>query len=89
MQSSIIGKVEKAHRYSQEPDRIALNDFSAVFRGNNRNHNVSYSKNRWSCSCSFFQARSFCAHTMALEKMLGNMLPAEGRTNFDAAEVAE
>jgi len=86
MQSSLIGKIEKAHRYAQEPERITFNEFSVVFHGANDDHDVNYSGHKWSCTCNFFQDRGLCAHTMALEKMLERMLPAEARTNFDAAK---
>ncbi|MCL2281044.1 MAG: hypothetical protein FWC25_00070 [Dehalococcoidia bacterium] len=88
MQSSLIGKIEKAHRYAQETDRITFNEFSVIFRGTNDNHTVCYSDQQWSCTCNFFHDRGLCAHTMALEKVLGKMLPVEARTNFDAAEAA-
>jgi len=88
MQSSLIGKIEKAHRYAQEPERITINEFSAIFRGANDDHTIHYSEHHWSCTCHFFQDRGLCAHTMALEKILGAMLPIEARTNFDAAAVA-
>ena len=31
MQSSLIGKIEKAKRYAEEPERVTISDFSAVF----------------------------------------------------------
>jgi len=85
MQSSLIGKIEKAHRYTQEPERVTFNEFSVTFRGANDDHTVCYSGYKWSCTCNFCRDRGFCAHTMALEKMLERMLPAEARTNFDIA----
>ncbi|SVE60120.1 uncharacterized protein METZ01_LOCUS512974, partial [marine metagenome] len=27
MQSSLIGKIEKAHRYAEEPERISMHEF--------------------------------------------------------------
>ena len=33
MQSSLIGKIQKAHVYAQEPGRIDVHEFSATFRG--------------------------------------------------------
>jgi len=86
MQSSLIGKIEKAHRYAQEPERITFSEFSVIFHGTNDDHTVCYSDHQWSCTCHFFHDRGLCAHTMTLEKVLGNMLPVEARTNFDAAE---
>jgi hypothetical protein len=32
MQSSLIGKIEEAGRYVEEPDRVKLSEFSADFR---------------------------------------------------------
>ncbi len=37
MQSSLIGKIEKAKRYAEEKDRITFTDFSVNFRGENDN----------------------------------------------------
>lgn len=84
MQSSLIGKIEKAKQYAHEPERVTFQEFSVQFRGNNDSHTTGYRDGRWTCSCDFFQGWSTCAHTMALEKMLEAMLPAEARTNFEA-----
>jgi hypothetical protein len=85
MQSSLIGKIEKAQRYAQEPDRITFNDFTVKFRGTNEDHTTCYKNDKWSCTCDFFTSWGMCAHTMAMEKVLEPMLPAEARTNFIAA----
>ena len=86
MQSSLIGKIEKAKRYANETDRVTFSDFSVNFRGENNNYNTSYKDSKWHCSCSFFASWGLCSHTMALEKILSNMLPPEAvTTQFDAA----
>ena len=36
MQSSLIGKIEKANRYAQETDRVTFHELSVNFRGENR-----------------------------------------------------
>lgn len=77
MQSSLIGKIEKAKRYSQEKDRVVFTDFKVSFRGDNDSYLLSYEDGRWSCSCNFFSVRGMCSHTMALQRMLGEMLPGE------------
>jgi len=77
MQSSLIGKIEKAKRYAQEKDRVAFTDFKVSFRGDNDSYLLSYEQGRWSCSCNFFSAHGMCSHTMALQRMLGEMLPGE------------
>ncbi len=85
MQSSLIGKIEKAKRYAQETDRIIFSDFALKFRGDNSSYDVSFKDGKWRCTCPFFLSRGLCSHTMALEKILGNMLPAEAlTTRFDA-----
>ena len=33
MQSSLIGKIQKAKAYAEEPDRVQFNNFSLNFRG--------------------------------------------------------
>lgn len=75
MQSSLIGKIEKAKRYALEPERIAFNRFEATFRGEHNDYAVSYEQGQWRCSCAFFVTREICSHTMALEKIMGEMLP--------------
>lgn len=80
MHSSLIGKIEKAKRYAQETDRITFSDFSVEFRGENDIYTTEYKDDKWHCSCRFFSSWGLCSHTMALEKILGNMLPEEART---------
>ena len=80
MQSSLIGKIEKANRYAQETNRITFSEFSVKFHGDNNDYNTSYIDGKWHCSCSFFSNWGLCSHTMALEKILANMLPPEAKT---------
>ena len=44
MQSSMIGKVEKAMRYAHEPDRVKLASFRASFAGDNGTHTLAMQK---------------------------------------------
>jgi len=76
MQSSLIGKIEKAKRYAQERDRIRFSSLRVGFRGENDSHEVRLEDERWSCSCDFFAGWGFCCHTMALERVFEGMLPA-------------
>ncbi len=80
MQSSLIGKIEKAKLYAQEKDRITFSELSVKFRGENDNYNINYNNGKWQCSCHFFSGWGTCSHTMALEKILANMLPEEALT---------
>lgn len=77
MQSSLIGKIEKAKRYAQETDRITFSEFSVNFRGEHNTYTTSLKDGKWNCTCSFFGAWKICSHTMAMEKVLGGMLPTE------------
>ena len=82
MHSSLIGKIQKASRYAQEPDRVSFQQFSASFRGEHDSYTVSYSDGKLRCSCNFFTSWGICSHTMTLQRLLGVMLPRE---NGDAA----
>ena len=85
MQSSLIGKIEKARQYAREPERVTFHDFEVTFRGNNDCHTTGLKNNKWFCTCDFFAGWGTCCHTMALEKMLSQMLPGEAVTNFECA----
>lgn len=80
MQSSLIGKIEKANRYAQEPERVKFVEFSVKFRGDNSTYTTSYNKGEWHCTCDFFQHSGTCSHTMAMEKILGEMVPESAET---------
>ncbi len=81
MQSSLIGKIEKAKRYAQETDRITFSEFSVKFRGEHDTYTTSLKDGKWQCTCAFFSSWKICSHTMAMEKVLGNMLPREALTS--------
>ena len=81
MQSSLIGKVEKAKRYAQETDRVTFSEFSVKFRGEHDNYTTSLKDGHLHCTCPFFATWKTCSHTMAMEKILNNMLPAEAISN--------
>ena len=86
MQSSLIGKIEKAKRYAQEKERVTFTDLSVKFHGENDDYAVSLKDCNWQCSCTFFSSWGMCSHTMALERILGSMLPEEAlTTSFDAS----
>lgn len=76
MNSSVIGKIEKARRYAQERDRIRVNSLSVHFHGENGDHDIELANEKWRCTCDFFAGYGACAHTMALERILEGMLPA-------------
>lgn len=82
MQSSLIGKVEKAKRYAEEKDRISFTEFRVDFRGDNDSYKTYFKEGKWSCSCPFFSIQGACSHTMALQRVLSEMLPEEALTTL-------
>jgi hypothetical protein len=86
MHSSLIGKVEKANRYARELDRITIDRLSLTFRGDNDTHHVDLSAGQWRCTCHYFDSWGSCVHLLALQKVLGVMLPEEAQVSIFAAE---
>ena len=83
MRSSLISKIEKAHRYAGERDRIAIRDFSVNFQGEHGTYTTRYKDKEWHCTCNFFAGWETCSHVMAMQKILGDLLPEEARSSFD------
>ena len=81
MDTGMIGKIQKAKRYAEEPERIRIQALNVTFDGANNDHTVTLDQNRWSCTCDFFQTRGRCSHTMALEMLLEKMLPEQVLAN--------
>lgn len=81
MNSSMIGKIEKAHRYAQEPDRAQITSIESTFRGGHDDYQVRFANGQWNCSCHTFSSHVIgtCSHIMAMQQMLGSMLPQEAR----------
>ena len=76
MDSGMIGKIEKAKRYAEERNRFRFNRFDVTFHGDNNNHHVSFDDGTFRCDCEFFITHQRCGHTMALEILLKEMIPA-------------
>ncbi len=91
MNSSMIGKIEKAHRYANEPERIRVNVFDATISGDNDQYHVRLTPDGWDCSCHTFQSRVLgedtCSHIMAMQLILGKMLNDEQRYSSVSDEV--
>ncbi len=79
MQSGMIGKIEKAHRYAAERDRFDFQSMVVTVHGNSGDHTVHYDGDRWSCDCDYYQLQRTCAHTMSLEMLLEGMVPHHDR----------
>ncbi|MFO7168501.1 MAG: hypothetical protein DIU80_010810 [Chloroflexota bacterium] len=79
MHSDLIGKIEKARRYAQEPERVNFTELKATFHGGNNDHTITLADNEWTCDCDFFRLRRTCAHVMAMQRILSPMLSKEAR----------
>ena len=76
MDSSMIGKIEKAKRYATEAHRrVVFTRFDVKLEGDNSTYAVAFDAGRWSCGCHYFATHGLCSHTMAMERVLGSMLP--------------
>jgi len=76
MDSGMIGKIEKAKRYAEEHNRFRFDSFDLTFHGENNNHKVKFDDGKFQCDCEFFITHQRCWHTMALEIILKDMIPA-------------
>jgi hypothetical protein len=81
MNSGMIGKIDKAHRYAQEPERIRIGALTAEFEGSHDHYDVSLTEHGWHCSCHTFEAHVLdsCPHIMAAQQILAPMLSEEAR----------
>jgi hypothetical protein len=89
MNSSMIGKIEKAHRYANELERVRINMFDATISGDNDKYHVRLTPDGWECSCHTFQSHVLetCSHVMAMQLVLGKMLSDDHRYSTDSDEV--
>ena len=74
MDYGMIGKREKAKRYAEERKRFLFNKFDLTFKGDNNDHHVTYENGVYTCDCEFFLTHQRCAHTMAIEILLRDMV---------------
>ena len=76
MDYGMIGKIEKAKYYAEERDkRIHFDSLSVNILGDNdATHTVTYDQGAWHCDCNYFGSHQVCSHTMAMERVLGNMV---------------
>lgn len=77
MDQRMIGKIEKAGRYAAERDRVSIHQISVTLAGDNNQHEVAFDNGTWKCDCEYFILRRVCSHSMALERLLDHMLPAQ------------
>lgn len=88
MNSMLIGKIEKAHRYAHEPERVKLQSLSASFQGGHDDYTVDLESDSWTCTCHTFETQAIgtCSHIMALQEILRDMLTADARFSVSSDE---
>lgn len=89
MHSSMIGKIEKAHRYAREPHRVHVSAMTATFDGGHDTYTVELRDGQWHCNCHTFESHAVgdtCAHVMAMQELLKPMLSEEARFYGAVAE---
>ncbi len=89
MHSDLIGKIEKAKRYAQEPERFSLETITATFRGGSSDHAISLENDHWSCDCNFFRTWQTCSHVMAVQRILAPMLSEQAQKPAGPEYVSE
>jgi hypothetical protein len=70
MQSTIVTKAEKAHRYALELDRLRINALEATFEAGGGSHVLRLGAGGWTCDCEFGVAYGVCPHVEAASRML-------------------
>lgn len=79
MQSTIVTKAEKAHRYAQERDRLQVRALEATFEAGGGTHVIRLGADGWSCDCEFHGQYGVCPHTEAASRMLDTHLPESAK----------
>ena len=77
MDYSMIGKIQKAKQYAEEPERVTFTSFEVEFKGNNSTYQVTLGPEGWQCSCPGYSTYAICPHIMTLERILSPMLKRE------------
>ena len=70
MQSTIVTKAEKAHRYAHERDRLQITSIEATFEAGGGSHVIRLADGGWTCDCDFSRTAGVCPHTEAASRML-------------------
>ncbi len=88
MDSGMVSKIDKARRYAREKDRARFLAFRVAFHGDHDDYLVQYEEGKWSCQCHFFSQRGVCSHTMAMERILVGMLPADEQAHEEQEPIS-
>ena len=61
-------------------ERVTINNFHATFAGNHNTYQVKFESGDWHCECLFFTTRGVCSHTMALQRILDDVLETQEKS---------
>jgi hypothetical protein len=81
MHSELYGKIEKARRYAEEPERVTILELKARFHGTNSEHDISLHDGQWHADGEFFRNWGTSSHIMALQRILKPMLSPDALQN--------
>lgn len=71
---NVVSDVDKSIRYAGEPHRITFTSFEVTFEGDHNTHLIRFEDGEWFSDDNFFRTRGYSTHTMAMERILGDML---------------
>ena len=74
MHCGLSDQVHEVHQHAQQPEHIRLVRLEVTIHGENDDHCVIYDHGRWTCACHLFAGWGSCAHTMAVEQLLGPLM---------------
>ncbi len=77
MDYSIIGKIQKAKQYAEDPKRVTFHSLALEFKGSNDTYEITLGPEGWHCTCPGHQKYAICPHIMTLERLFGPMLKRE------------
>ena len=78
--SAYVSKIEKSRIYAEEPHRVKFGSFKATLRGSHDDHHIAMDGDEFQCDCHGFESHGTCAHVMALQKILAEMLTEDQQT---------
>ena len=50
MDYSMIGKIQKAKEYAEQPDRVSFESLAVEFKGSNNTYNITLNAEGWQCT---------------------------------------
>lgn len=77
MDYSLIGKIQKAKEYAEDPSRVTFNSFTVEFKGDTDTYIISLGPDGWQSNDRGFKAYGISPQVMAMERMFGPMIKRE------------